>query len=282
MLRGMYTGASGMIAQMHRMDAVANNLANVDLDGYKRDTAVFKAFPEMLLRRQNDEGVYTFPCGSVDTMPIVGRLGTGVELNEVFTSFEQGAMKPTGNEFDMALENKGFFAVQTGDGERYTRNGSFLLNPEGYLVTKSGDYVMGEEDPIQLQKYNFMIDADGVIWRDASVAGDAARLVNMNEVTWENMERYDRLRLVDFAEERYLAKQGNSYWQETRESGPATIIPDNLRPKVRTGYLEASNVNPILEMVQMIDVNRAYEANQKVIQSHDALAGKLINEVARV
>jgi flagellar basal-body rod protein FlgG len=281
-LRGIYTGASGMMAQMNRLDAVANNLANVDTMGYKRDTAIFKAFPEMLLRRTNDEGVYTFPIGSVDTMPIVGKLGTGVELNEVFTEFSQGAMQSTGNEFDMALDGKGFFSVQTESGERYTRNGAFYLNNEGYLVNKKGDKVLGEEGPIRLQKYNFMIDQSGVIWRDATHAGDAARLVSMYDVKWENLERVDRLKLIDFEELRYLKKQGDSYWLDTPESGPATVIPDEARPKVRTGYLEASNVNAISEMVQMIEVNRAYEANQKTIQTHDALVGRLINEVGRV
>jgi flagellar basal-body rod protein FlgF len=281
-LRGIYTGASGMIAMQDRMDAVANNLANVDVTGYKRDTAIFKAFPEMLIRRANDEGVYTFPMGSVDTMPIVGKLGTGVEFNELFTSFEQGAMKPTENDFDMALDGKGFFSINTPAGERYTRNGSFLLNPEGYLVNKKGDYVLGENGPVVLQKYNFMIDQDGVIWRDASQAGDAAHLVSMYEVKWENLERVDRLKISEFAEPRYIRKQGDSYWQETLESGPAQTVPDNARPKLRTGYLEASNVNAISEMVQMIEVNRAYDANSKSIQTHDTLAGRLINEVGRV
>jgi flagellar basal-body rod protein FlgF len=281
-LRGLYTGASGMLAQEYRMDAVANNLANVDATGYKRDTAVFKAFPEMLLRRANDEGVYTFPVGSVDTMPMVGKLGTGVELNEVYTSFEQGAMKETDNDLDFALDGKGFMSVSTQNGERYTRNGSFVINPQGYLTTKSGDLVLGEAGPIQLQKYNYMVDQDGVIWRDASQAGDATRMVSMNEVKWDNIERVDRLKITDFEQERYLAKQGNSYWTATRESGPAVIVPDDARPKVRTGFLEASNVNAISEMVQMIEVNRAYEANSKSIQTHDALAGRLINEVFKV
>ncbi|MBN1525156.1 MAG: flagellar hook-basal body protein [Spirochaetales bacterium] len=282
MLRGLYTGASGMIAQMHRMDAVSNNLANVDLIGYQRDTAVSKAFPEMLIRRSNDDGMYNFPFGSVDTMPIVGKLGTGTEINEVFTVFEQGAMKPTENVFDFALDGKGFFSVETTDGERYTRNGSFLLNPEGYLVTKSGDFVLGEQGPIQLQKYNFVIDQDGVLYRDPTYAGDAARLVSMNEVKWENIERIDRLKIVNVEETRYLQKQGNSYWNTTRDSGPAEIVPEDDRPKVIQAFLEASNVNPVTEMVQMIQLNRAYEANSKTMQTHDALAGKLVNEVLRV
>ena len=108
MLRGLYTGASGMQAQIHKMDALSNNLANVDTTGYKKDTSVQKAFPQMLIRRMNDE-VYKYPFGSVDTAPVVGKLGSGVELNEIYTQFEQGALKETGNPFDVALDGNGFF-----------------------------------------------------------------------------------------------------------------------------------------------------------------------------
>jgi len=282
LIRGLYTGASGMVVEMHRMDTIANNLANVNLTGYKRDTSVQKAFPELLLRRLNDNGVYNFPFGSVDTAPIVGKLGTGVEQNEVYTVFTQGPMKETGNDFDLALEGKGFFSVQTGQGERYTRNGTFLINNEGYLVTKTGDYVLGEKGPIKLKKNNFVVDQDGKIYQNAKFSGDAGRLVSLEENQWENMEFVDRLKVVDFKRDRYLKKMGNSYWNSARESGKAEIIPDNKRPKVRQGFLEGANVNPVTEMVKMIEVNRSYEANQKLVQSEDALLGKLINDAVKV
>src|SRR5215469_4165721 len=113
LIRGWYTGASGMRAQQWRLDSVANNLANVDTDGYKREQAAFKAFPELLLRRLRDDGQYLHPFGSADTAPIIGKLGTGVELNELYVSFEQGPLKETQSDFDIALDGKGFFAVET-------------------------------------------------------------------------------------------------------------------------------------------------------------------------
>ncbi len=273
-----------MTVQMNRMDAIANNLANVDLTGYKKDTAVTKAFPEMLMRRMNDEGVYVFPMGSVDTMPIVGRLGTGVELNEVYTVFDQGAMKQTENDFDLALEGKGFLTVQTVRGERLTRDGSFTLSPDGYLVTKNGDFVLGENGPIKLKKNNFVIDKDGTIWQNATFAGDDQRLVSMQENEWENMEKLDRLKIVDVdpRTKRYLQKEGASLWRTTENSGEAFVLDGSARPGVRQGFLEGANVNAVREMVDMIEVNRAYDANQKTVQTADALLGKLLNEVVRV
>lgn len=280
MIRGLYTGGSGMVVQMHHLDAIANNLANVDLTGYKRDTPVDKAFPEILLRRMNDDGVYKFPLGSVDTSPIVGRLGTGVELNEVYTVFEQGPMKQTENFFDLALEGRGFFSVETAAGERYTRNGSFHLNDESYLVTKHGELVLGENGPIKLKKNNFVVDQDGVIWQNGALAGDDRRLVSLEENEWEDLERVDRLKIVDFHRTRYLTKMGNSFWEATEESGPAQVEQVD-RAKVRQGFLEGANVNVVTEMVQMIEVNRSYEANQKLIQTEDALLGRLVNDVIR-
>jgi len=282
LIRGLYTGASGMVVQMHRLDTISNNLANVDLNGYKRDTAINKAFPEILLRRMNDDGMFVFPLGSIDTTPIVGKLGTGAELNEVYTAFTQGSLKQTENPFDLALEGEGFLSVLLPDGERYTRNGSFLLNDEGYLVTKHGEFVLGENGPIQAKKNNFVIDQDGVIYQNATYSGDERRLVSLEENEWENLERVDRLRIVDFKWPRYLKKMGNSFWRDTEESGPAEIAVGDSRPKVRQGFLESSNVNVVTEMVQMIEVQRTYEANQKMIQTQDSLLGRLINEALRV
>ena len=281
MIRGLYTGASGMVAQMHRMDAVSNNLANIDVTGYKRDTAVHKAFPQLLIRRMNDDGVHSFPFGSVDSMPIVGMLGTGVELNEIFTVFEQGPLKETGNVFDLALEGSGFFSVESKGEERFTRNGSFLLNNDGFLVTKGGDMVMGERGYIRLKMNNFVIDEDGNVYQNARFGDDPTRLVSIEENEWEDIELVDRLRIVDFKRTRYLMKQGNSYWKGTRESGPPEISEGDDRPKVRQSFLEGANVNPVQEMVHMIEVQRTYEANQKLIQTEDGLLGKLINEAVK-
>ncbi len=151
-VRGIYTAASGMMAERRKLDVVSNNLANIDLIGYKKDLSIQKAFPEMLIRRLNDDGLYKFPKGHLETAPIVGKLGTGVEENEIYTLFEQGPLKTTGNPLDLALTDQGFFVIQTSDGERYTRNGSFTIGKEGILVTKSGFPVLGEKGYIYLKK----------------------------------------------------------------------------------------------------------------------------------
>ena len=282
MIRGWYTAASGMRAQQWRLDAIANNLANVDTDGFKRDVASFKAFPEMLIRRMGDDGVHKIPFGSADFAPIIGKLGTGVELNELFTNFDQGAPKETTSDFDLALDGRGFFTVSTPWGERYTRNGSFILGMEGFLETKEGYPVMGENGPIRVQENNFMVDKEGRVWINSAYPEGPETMIGREQNIWENPVLLDTLKIVEFEIDRYLEKQGSSLWRESEVSGPATIIPHGQRPRVLQGFVEASNVNPIIEMVQMIEVNRAYEANQKVIQSQEAALSVLINQVAKV
>ncbi len=267
MIRGLFTGASGMKAQEHLLDALANNLANVDLNGYKRDTSVHKAFPELLMRRFEDNGEFRFPAGSVDTAPIVGKLGMGVEYNETFTVFEQGSLKVTENAFDLALEDQGFFTIDTPRGLRYTRNGSFWLGKEQILETKDGYPVLGENGIIKITKDTVNIDKLGRVWQQ--------------DTPEEDPELVDTIKVVDFARKRFLRKEGSRSWSANDLSGDAREMEGPDRPGVLQGFLEGSNVNPVTEMVNMIEVNRAYEANQKVIGTHETLLGKLINQAAR-
>ncbi len=278
MIRGIYTGSTGMMAQQARLDTIANNLANVDKTGYKRDLTLFKAFPDMLIRRINDDGQGITPAGSYDTMPYVGKLGTGVEVNEVYTQFDQGSMQRTESPFDLALEGQGFFTVMTERGERYTRNGTFTINEEGILVNHNGYAVMGENGPIRLQKNNFMVNERGEVLVNAAMSPEPEDVVGMTQNNWEQPVVIDRLKLADFENIRELKKEGESLYTDTEYSGPP-LPPQQL--KVVQGFLEKSNVNAVREMVEMIEVQRSYEANQKSITSGDQTLGKLINEVAR-
>ncbi len=273
MLRGIYTGASGMIAQQARLDVVANNLANVDKTGFKKDLAIFKAFPDMLIRRLNESGLGVTPAGSYDTMPYVGKLGTG---DEVYTDFDQGSLQRTENNFDLALDGRGFLTVKTERGERYTRNGAFTINQDGILMTHNGYPVLGENGIIRVQQNNFIVNERGEILVNGAI--DPNAVVGMADNDWSQPIVLDRLKVVDFEKIRELKKEGDSLWKETEFSGPP-LPPGEV--KVIQGFLEKSNVNMVREMVDMIEVQRSYEANQKTVTTHDAELGRLINEVAR-
>ena len=141
--------------------------------------------------------------------------------------------------------------------------------------------MLGENGPIQIKKNNFVIDQQGNVYVNAALDGEG-RLVALEENEWEAVELVDRLRVVDFRRPRYLAKQGDSMWAETAESGRARAQtgpgPNGLPTQVRQGFVEGSNVNAVREMVEMIEVQRAYETNSRLIQTQDDLLGRLINE----
>lgn len=243
MIRGLYTSASGMMAEMVRNDVTANNLANVNTTGYKKDLALFKSFPEVLIERVNDS-----KKTDIRKPPIIGTLGTGAIVDEVVTSHEQGQLRETSNPFDLAIFGEGYFVVQNANGTFFTRNGNFSLDREGYLVNSNGDYLMGQAGPVQIaDSSDVIIDETGNIF--------------------ENGTRTGALRFVSVTDQKALTKTGDSLF-----SGGQAI--EGMSGQVKQKYLEASNVNVINEMVNMITIMRAYEANQKVITAHDQTLGQ--------
>lgn len=158
MLRGMYTSATGMVAEMHRLNTVANNLANADTIGFKSDNTVSVPFEELLLNAYNKQGVKP-----------VGPLGLGVEAVTEFADFSNGVLLMTENSYDLAIQGDGFFVVQTPAGNRYTRAGNFTVDSQNYLVNKDGFRVLGESGPIQLEG-SFEVAETGEIYLEGELA----------------------------------------------------------------------------------------------------------------
>ena len=247
MIRGLYTSASGMIAQMAKNDVAANNLANVNTTGFKKDTAIFRSFPEMLLKRINDPD-------KTASRPIIGNLGTGAVLDEVITNNSQGSLQETGAPLNLAIAGEGYFVVKRDGKELYTRNGNFTLDNQGFLTTANGDRVQGQSGDIQINGKQVSVDLKGAIIVDKNSVGT--------------------LRMITVQDPKQLVKLGDSFFT----GGQAQAF----KGEVRQGFLEASNVNPIVEMVDLISIMRAYETSQKAIQAHDQLLDKAVNEVGRV
>jgi len=261
MIKGLYTATSGMVAQWDNMNVISNNLANVSTNAYKKDVSQFKSFPEMLLRRINDDGVVNFNLGSYDKAPVIGKIGTGVEVNDIFTDFEQGLnIRRTENDFDLALVGKGFFVIDTDRGLRYTRNGSFVLNEDSYLVTQEGFKVLGEKGPIKITANNFKVDEEGFITKNDAYSDKLGSFVDKEENSFEYEKLVDKFKIVTFEDLRGLKKEGNSLYAETSTSGKMYELDrTNGGPSVRQGYIETSNVNVVTEMVKMIETQTADE-----------------------
>lgn len=143
MVRALYTGATGMVNEMKRLDVVSNNLANSATTAYKKEGATSQAFKDMLAIKINDE------TDSYIDRPI-GYMSLGVKIGETYTDYSTGNLRETGNTYDLALSGNGFFAISYADKNgtesvRYTRDGSFTVNSEGILMTKDGDFVLGDD-----------------------------------------------------------------------------------------------------------------------------------------
>lgn len=245
MLKGLYTAYTGMVNEQHRMDTMANNLANSATVGFKKEGATQQSFDSLLAYKLKDSS-------EASRMPRrIGVNTPGVKIGENFTDYGQGSFQETGNTFDLALSGSGFFAIEytTPEGEtstKYTRAGSFTLTSEGYLVTKDGNYV--------LDKNNQRIKIDPLKETSIDVMGNIAQNgVNLAQIQVADFEDYD-----------YLEKYGDTMYQPV-EGAQLT----NATASVNSGYLEMSNVNVVTEMVNMIAITRAYESNQKILQTYD-------------
>lgn len=256
MVKGLYTAYTGMVQQQKRMEVVTNNLANSDTNGYKKEGATSVSFSDVYASKIKDESEFFLNRR-------IGTMNMGAKIGETYTNFDEGPIEVTDNDYDFALDGKGFFQISYTNkaGEtstKYTRDGSFTLTREGYLVTDDGDFVLGENGPIQLDvNYETSVDSLGNIY--------------------QNSQRVDQFALVDFADYNYLSHYGENFYDMV-EGG----IVQPAECKVVQGVLEASNINVVEEMVSMIQIQRNYESNQKVIQSIDETLDKAVNQVGRL
>ena len=263
MVKGLYTAWTGMVNEMNRLDVITNNLANADTNGYKKEGATAESFEAKLAMRIKDSSV---PNGRPKTLG-------GVKIGETYTDYTQGSFKVTDNKYDCAIDGNGFFAISFTDKDgntsaKYTRDGAFTISTDGFLRTKDGDYVLNQNgaqngDPaannfIQLDpNLDFTIDKAGFIYQNGQLAG--------------------QIGLVDFENYDFLSKYGENMY-DLVDGGQVIEAQGNIEQ----GCLEASNVKVVDEMVTMITIARAYESNQKMIQTFDTMLDKAVNQVGRI
>lgn len=261
MVRGLYISASSAVSEGKRIDTISNNIANANTTGFKKDMLITESFPEVLIMKMGG-GSPISVSGIRMSAPFnyIGTMNAGVHVDVVATDFTQGHHDPTENPLDAAISGKGFFTVEANGEERYTRDGSFAIDGQGYLINKDGYKVLGEKGYIQVTDGDIKINEMGEI-----ASGDAY---------------IDKLKLVDFQDYSALMKEGNNLYaiisEEWIDNGKA------FEGTVHQGFIEGSNVNSVKEMVDMITMLRSYEANQRLIKAHDELLGKAVNEVGRL
>ena len=250
MIYGLYQSAAGMMTNEYRQAVLANNIANADTVGFKRDVATFA---ERTPAQAAGERAGT---SATDMAGLSG----GLWLGRTFTDFTAGTKTQTGNPYDVALDGPGFLAVQSNGQRLYTRDGRTLLRPDGTLVAASdGAEMLGRGGmPVRLNPFGGQpnIDTQGRISQDGAIVGE--------------------LEIVNFANYQALQKVGAArFAAPNAEPAPAPVL-------VQGGYIEGSAVEPVNELVNMMEATQAYQFNARMVSLQDDSVSKLINAVMRV
>ncbi|MFH1484623.1 MAG: flagellar hook-basal body protein [Chloroflexota bacterium] len=257
MLRGIYTSTSAMVAEFARQQALANDIANVRSNGYKRDDTFLRSFREIGVPLAGTNTLA--PLAAIQGgMRAAGRLSAGVLIDEITPNLSQGELKETGRTLDLAIEGNGFFVVQDAGGLLYTRNGSFAYNREGFLTTTDGKLVMGKEGPIQTRGSSFVVLEDGRVLGNNALLGE--------------------LRLVDFDSPKGLIKLDSGLFS----AAGGALSRDAQGAVVKQGYLEQSNLSLVRGMVEVLSVVRSYQASQRLLRYQDETLRMAVGELGSV
>jgi flagellar basal-body rod protein FlgG len=247
MIKGIYTSAIGMLPKAVRMDVIANNLANINTTGFKKDNVFVQTLIDAARSAQMQNSELA-----------------GLNAQEL-TDYSQGSLNKTGNPFDLAIAGQGFFVVETPGGVRYTRNGNFTLSEDGTVTTSQGYPVLGDGGRIRLPEYEKLQSGDVVVTMKGEV------IVNKVVVS--------KFQVVDFPQPYHLQKAEGALFANTSGMNPFEV--DEKETFLRQGFLEESNVDAIEEMVNLIELGRDYESGQKAINYQDTSLERA-NEVGRV
>jgi len=266
MVKGLYTAYTGMVNQQNRLDVMTNNLANSATNGFKKEGATSQSFDNVLAVKIKDSSDYNLPKK-------LGDVTLGVKVGETYTDYSQGSFRVTDNVYDVALDGDGFFAVSftNKQGEtsvKYTRDGAFSVTRDGYLVTKDGDYVLNQAGAMASNpgQANYLrVDPNVELKID-----EQGNLTQNNVVLGQ-------IGVVNFQDNDFLSKYGENMY-ELVDGGQ--VQASNAR--VVQGTLEMSNVNVVSEMVEMITISRAFESNQKIMQTLDTTLEKVANNIGRI
>lgn len=240
------------------MDTLTNNLANSATVGFKKEGATSQAFHDVLAYKIKD----------TSEMPNMGRkigaMSMGVKIGENYTDYGEGPLKQTGNTYDLAITGPGFFAIEFTNkagvtSTKYTRDGNFTVTEDGYLVTKDGDFVLDDDgEQIELDPLlESEILENGAIYQDGALVATIG--------------------ITDFEDYNYLEHYGETLFQTVEGAQE-----QEAEGQIISGYLEHSNVQVVKEMVDMINLARAYETNQKIVQTYDSSLEIAVNQLGKL
>lgn len=273
--KGIFTALSGAMAQSLKMDTIANNIANVNTAGFKRDQQTFGEYMTAIEKEQQVIQVPRVPASIESFYDINGGDKGFVDSAGTYTNFEQGSLKTTGGKLDVALDGPGFFEISTPQGIRLTRAGGFTIDGNGQLVNKEGHSVLLEKATTDGEPIDG--DTTNPDSRTAKFSGQEQVYISDSGDVFDGETKLGRLSVLNVSNPESLQKVGNNYYDFKPNMAPQ--ISSIANPSMKQGYIETSNVNIINEMTDMIMAQRVFEGTQKAIQVYDQMADKLINQV---
>lgn len=259
MIRGFYNSVSGLIALQNEEETITNNISNMNNNGYKKRLLTKQSFDDVMISNRQKLSGDKYVRNNIGTMNL------GVKVSDVETIFTQGTFKTTDKQTDFAINGRGFFVARNANGQEvYTRDGSFKVNQQGYLITSDGCEVMGinnttgAREPIYVGNMNISLDGD-------------------NNLNLEGVGPTHKLMTVDFSNDDYknLEPLGDNY---VTTANPIY----NARVDIRQNVIETSNVDPTEELIKLMQVKRQFETNQKFVKMEDETVQKAANEIGRV
>ena len=271
-LKNLWVPISGAIAQQRKVDTIANNVANANTAGFKKDGVTFKEYITALDKGHHDIDLPNKEWAPEDFYRSYGAENAMVKVDGSYTDFTQGQLASTGNPLDVGLNGPGFFEVLSPGGIRYTRRGTLGLSPEGFLVTDQGHRVLSPNadsaNPTPADQRFIQLPLSGA--KNLSI--------NLNGEIFVDGQPYSSLSVVEFKDAHALRKEGHSLYinpfQENR-------VDRAQKTSVNQGFVEQSNVNTVAEMSELIKAHRHFESIQKAIKAYDDISSKGVNEIGK-
>lgn len=272
MYQGFYNLTSGMLTQSRNLNVISNNMVNVQTAGYKRDTMVTSTFQEEMLYRTGRHNKE-----NPTPLSVTSKIKTA---SRTYVDYDQGSFEQKDGIYDFAIGGSGFFCIQTPEGERYTRNGSFAVDEEGYLVLPEAGRVLSEEgQPIRIEDENFSVDPRGSITVYERKEWDPEN----QEAAEESEEgpellQLGTIRIVDFEDYEQLHKEDNGLFS----TGQAPVQTQEERPQLIWKSVEKSNVDMVDEMTAMMASQRALQSAAQMLKMYDQIMSKSATDIGRL
>lgn len=277
-MKNIWVPLSGQIAQQRKVETIANNIANANTAGFKKDRLTFKEHLTALDKGLEDIDIPREDWSPDDFYRSQGAQNAYVKVDGSYTVHEQGSLQPTNNPFDLALHGKGFFEVLTPQGVRYTRKGNFTVSKDGELITESGYKLLSA------------LQADASQGRDTAALntdhnsrvikippGKTLSISKEGDIFTRDGQ-LSKVSVVEFKDVQAIKKQGHSLYINNDQEN---LKRNEVSTTVNQGFIEGSNVNAVQEMSELIRAHRHFENIQKAINTYDAISGKAVNDIAK-